>query len=270
MEKLYSINWEYFIAILSLLVGFVISVGTITTNHNNANRSRLIDVITSNRVEWMQKLKEYVSEYLSLVTYYYEKKLPNESDVFLTNLYKLTTQIKFHLNYKGEADLEITKQLDEINEAYEKLLFLKSTTSIKNEMISKEIFEFYMYQYPKKFQNIYKQLLDENNVNLNSNNSIDKFFEDIRSRGKDFAEEIHGKQLKAIDEDIKRVIRIIKYRHQSISILVQIYLKTEWERVKVEAKSGSIVKYNFDVHFSENKKIKQNELQCLEERIHKE
>jgi len=53
-------------------------IGSMIITNIIAKKNRLTDVITSNRVEWMQKLKDYISKYESMVSYYYDKQIPQD------------------------------------------------------------------------------------------------------------------------------------------------------------------------------------------------
>lgn len=251
------------IAILALLVSLIVSIGTMVITNIIAKKSRLADVVTTNRVEWMQKLKEYISKYSSMICYYYEKKFPADTSEFISNLYELTAQIKLHLNYKGNADVEITDLIDEINVAFQKMLFLRnSMKDSKNYIISQEVISFYHYQYPDLFNLLYKQVLEDYHVDIKDVSSIHNMIEELKSDpGK--LKKILFHQVEIIDADMKAQVKKIKQGHDILMILTQVYLKTEWERVKVEAKSGDISEYDFDKHFKENKKGKEIELSRL-------
>jgi hypothetical protein len=259
-----TINWGYIIAIFSLFVSLLVSISTIKITNNIAIKGRLVDVITSNRIEWIQKLKGYVSKYLSMVSYQYERKIPDDTSGFMSNLYEITAQIKLHLNYKGNADNQITQQLDEINEAFEKFLFQKNCRgTLGKDMISHNLIDFYQYQYPDLFSELYGSMLINYQVNTNDINSLNKFFDALKNNPKEL--EIFNKELIGIiDRDIRKSVRIIKYSHQKLLILTQLYLKTEWERVKVEAKSGSLSEFDFDVIFENNKKDKLYDINQLD------
>lgn len=262
-----EIKWEYVIAIMSLVVSLIVSIGSMIITNIIARKNRLTDVITSNRVEWMQKLKDYISKYESMVSYYYDKQIPQDIPEFINNLYELTAQIKLHLNYKGKADIEIIDYINQINVAFEKLLFLrKSLKDSKDYKISEDVISYYCYEYPDMFSLLYKEICEEHNVNFNDISSIEKMIDELRSEPEQI-KQLVIKQVQIIDKDIKEQINKLKYGHEILMILTQIYLKTEWERVKVEAKSGSIAEYDFDKQYEENKKEKAAELVKLINRL---
>jgi hypothetical protein len=259
-----EINWGYVIAILSLLVSLVLSISTIIITNNIAKKERLVDVITSNRIEWIQKLKDYVSKYIGMVSYHFERKIPDNTSGFMSDLYEITAQIKLHLNFKGNADNQIARQLDDINIAFEKFFFLKNSRGqLGKNLISFDLIDFYQYQYPDLFHELYGSLLNDFQVDANNIDTINKKLDALKNNPEE-VERFNKKQIDIIDRDIKKSARIIKYAHQKLLILTQLYLKTEWERVKVEAKSGSLSDFDFDEKFENYKKDKKYELNQLD------
>ena len=174
-QVLCEINWGYVIAILSLLVSLVLSISTIIITNNIAKKERLVDVITSNRIEWIQKLKDYVSKYISMVSYHFERKIPDNTSEFISDLYEITAQIKLHLNFKGDADNQIAKQLDDINMAFEKFFFLKNSRGqLENNPFSFNLIDFYLDQYPDLFRELYEGLIDDYQINAKDIDSLNK------------------------------------------------------------------------------------------------
>lgn len=248
-----EINWEYVIAILSLLTSLVLSIGTIISSNNSAKKERLINVITSNRVEWIQKFKNYVSKYLSLVSYRYDRKLPDDTSTLMDEIHEITAQIKLHLNFKGKADKQIADQLDAINSAYEKFLFLVSSNrEIKRYMIPPLVIEYYQNQHNDVFNEFYKKSIENLGVESSDWESINKKLNEIGQRPEE-VERIFKGLIQIIDKDLKNSTHVIKTAPQKLLELTQIYLKTEWERVKEEAESGNLKEFSFDEKFESYK-----------------
>jgi len=255
-ETLCSINWDYVIAIISIVASFVISTIAILSTKGNAKKERLIDIVTSNRMDWIQKLKEYLSAYLSLVYFHYEKKLPEDENKFITDINELAFKIKLHLNFKGKADIQIEKLLDEINTAYEKFFMYKSSgLGVMNTRLQPDDYLTFIgklqLQYSEIYTKLYSKTLQEIGIDL-INDSKDEIEKKISSIGLEKFQSYMKDLIIISDFDLKKSVRIIKYSYHQLFIISRVYLKTEWERVKVEAGSGSLLEYNFDEKFESN------------------
>ena len=73
-------------------------------------KERISTYISDNRVEWMQSMKEYIIEYLDLI-YKYNRNNTEQFDVYIHRIKSKTAKIKLHLNYLGNADKNILKEI---------------------------------------------------------------------------------------------------------------------------------------------------------------
>lgn len=154
---------------------------------------RNIETITKNRIEWMQTLKEYISEYVAIVENYI---ICDQVSDFVKRFMKISiiaTKINLHLNFIGIKDKEILDKINLINGLILKI-YKFDTVSDKRECLKE--------------------------ICLN---------------------------------EIKLLI-----------IYIQIYLKTEWERVKFESENGNANKFNFNEEFDKYKAKKSQDIKKIE------
>ncbi|MBI6873435.1 hypothetical protein [Clostridium aciditolerans] len=170
-EFLKIIKPEYIISIMTLLLGII----TVYYSNKNTSNNRVGEFISKNRIEWMQSLKAYISEYVSLVRYLIDECPPNVEGDYINKLTTLSCRIELHLNFKGKADNELIAAIKNVEQCW-----------------------------------IGKLSGDDN--------------DDIR------------------EATIGTLI-----------LLTQIYLKTEWERVKVEIEFGPKHKFDFDREYEKLK-----------------
>ena len=166
------ITWEVG-AILAAIVSFVSIITNVVFIQAQSKKQRTAEIITNNRVEWMQELKKWTSEYISYIESDYDKISSEDIDKYLKDTIEISTRINLHLNLKGKQDKEIMNVIEEINLSFEK-----------------------KPQPTKDKESIYY-------------------------------------------DEIKRATHLLQ-------LLVKIYLKIEWERVKVEAENGKFSSFNFD------------------------
>lgn len=192
-------SWELVVALVSIISGTVISVWSIVNGNRNLKKNSFNNIVSTNRVEWMQKLKSLVSEYTSKIAFNELREFPVSESKLYDEIVKTSTAIKLHLNFHGKADKEIIGLIDEANKSFEQLLLLIKKSKSGEVVITKKVI-----------------------ANL------------------DGSSEIHSKRLRQSES--------------LLVILVQIYLKVEWERVKFEAGNDKIDKFDFDSKYLEYKK----------------
>lgn len=95
------------IAALASLVGLFVGLC-------RQKRSDYLNIVSSNRVEWIQKLKKLISDYCEMMDkYQWNSEKPNRESI-----YKATAVIKLHLNFKGAPDRTILQMIRRINNIY--------------------------------------------------------------------------------------------------------------------------------------------------------
>jgi hypothetical protein len=266
VKLLCSIDWKLFVAILSLFISLFLSISTIISTKNNAQKARLVDVITSNRMEWISKFKELFSDYLSKVSFYYDKPLPSSESEFMTDLYELTYKIKLHLNYKGNPDTKIFSILDRINSAYEILFLYKSCKDSEKEDQWFLVFIGKMQErYPIFFNPFFSDFCTQIGISHNDSDSdIDKNFSSMEPQEK---AKSYLKLISFTDDLAKKKARELELLFPELQLYCQLYLKCEWERVKNEAKSGNLEQRQFDKDFLKLETERDSEIQKIEKQI---
>lgn len=199
-----------------------------------AKSQRVIEIITTNRVKWIQEVKELFSEYFLYTQYYDTKKLPEDNFENLNKLNEITNKIKLQLNLKGPKDRKIINLISELNLAYAKLNFINPDNTYIRDKITREI----SLEYVNRFMD-----------NLDYEN----------------CEESRLKE--AVASDVKSALRIIMNQKDLIEIYVKIYLKCEWERVKLEARKGINTKYDFEKKYTKIEEYMKTEIEEIEDRI---
>lgn len=192
-----SFSWQEISLFVAGIVTFISAIINIFVVRGQSKKQRTAEIITNNRVEWMQELKKWTSEYISYIEYNYNKTSPEDIDKYLKDVLEISTRINLHLNLKGKQDREIIDKIKELNKSLEEILKLTE-----------------------------KRSLDQGNVN---------------------SDELNQK-IKKTREDSNSLLRLVK-----------IYLKVEWERVKVEARYGVFSKFDFDSEYKKTRDEVEND-----------
>lgn len=216
--------------IVSIIVSAAVSLRV-------AKKQRMIEIITSNRVKWMQEVKELFGEYFLYTQYYSKKKLAKDNSEFIKKINEISNNIKLQLNLQGAKDQQIIKLINELNLAHEKMVFTNPNNSKKklDELLTNEIVENYIKKYKK------------------NNDTYKNYREDILK--------------KIVIKDVYSSLSKVMNQKELIEIYVQIYLKCEWERVKVEAREGINAKYDFDKNFEKIENDMKKEIDEIKKKI---
>lgn len=232
-----------------------ISKSNLTLKSLENQKERINTYISHNRVEWMQLMKKYITEYLEEI-YKYDIIKKEDLDKYLQTIKLKTVQIKLHLNYLGNADKNILKEIYDLNRILE-LKFMEdkiqNICSDCNEEVKKETImtlrnvEYYYYMQTgcdafEIKRDIWKQV----------------FYNDGETR-KDI-KEIYLKEISKFNE-------FLSQKPQIIILYVEVYLKTEWERVKYEIENGNYKNYEFDYKYNENLKKISKDIDRIKEFI---
>lgn len=239
-------------AIVSAFVGWFVSSRV-------AKSQRMIEIITSNRVKWMQEVKNLFSEYFNYTNYYFYKSIPNDNQEWFEKLNVVTSNIKLQLNLKGEKDKKIIRLMEELNKSYEKLLMInpKLSSDVRLEdSIDDEVIENYI----SSNENIKKCIDSIYQKNTGSTGKSINYKIRNSEKYKNIAKDI-------ILNDIIISTKCMKNLPKLIDLYIKIYLKCEWERVKKEAKKGINSRFNFDKKFESIEKELENEIKSIQKEI---
>lgn len=239
-------------AVVSGFVGWVVSSRV-------AKSQRMIEIITSNRVKWMQEVKNLFSEYFKYTNYYFYKSIPKDNQEWFEKLNVVTSKIKLQLNLKGKKDKNIIKLMEELNRSYEKILLLNMKSN-SNVSIEDSIDDDFISNYISSYTNI-KICIDSiykknTGVTIKSSDYEIKNSEEYKKIAKDI-----------ILMDIQLSVKCIKNLPKLIDLYIKIYLKCEWERVKKEAKCGINARFNFDKKFEGIEKELKEEIHNIKKEI---
>lgn len=219
------------ITLVSILVTLVIGITTLIISIRTNKKSRFVNAVTTERVKWMTNLKELISEYLSLATYYDDKPFLSgeEQAKYFERLFYLQNNIKLQLNYTDSKDQEINELIDKINQKIIGLYKVKKIIE-KKDTVPKEELEKAMEAVLKE-----KEKEKEFAKKIKSDDySFQNFLEEIYSESRTVIGDTYRKQYGYAGRD--ELMNLT----DSLVNKCRKYLKYEWEKVKKEAKNGSV------------------------------
>lgn len=195
---------------VGIILTFSLGIFNLMINIKNSKKTQFINTVTAARIKWIQELRDLISQFVSYVPFYgssYIWQDGKERGDYTKNLIELKEKIKLHLNINDERDKRILDLLEDI---------VKLTY-----MLYEECIQYVENDEDKKFDEIAKMSKDEiESLNV----SVDKLKSILRCYG----------FLKNLREEIPKLT-------QQLTVLIQEYLKNEWERVKQESKNGDLI-----------------------------
>lgn len=216
---------DYKDAILSIGVGLTFFASMISMYFTVMNNKAVhyVNAITKNRVEWLYKFREYISEFINLTTVemaeFMGEKEKTDKEYF-SNIEKLRSLMYMHLNFKGGIDETIIKYMDQIVKAhkdvYDLCCLYKETKNKERPNIA------HLVIYP-----VVKEIVSD----YLKNDNCEDFLLHLKEDSYDYDEFMSY----YYNEVIKRFDKISDLRDVLIGH-VRIYLKFEWNRIKIEAK----------------------------------
>jgi len=236
-------------AIIAGAVALLTSITVSVVSSRLQKRTNFINSITSKRVNWMNRLRELIDDFVTMT------RMSNNSEVYNTleerlkyfeGLSHVKNQIILHLNYKGLIDKEIINHICQITSRIEVLYEIFEMIEIKEPV------KRYKYVLAKFGDKIFGEIV--NSMGGNKEGMIDLMTR--YALGKDIEE----KKVELIDPKIKKFNRRLKkippqlYKeiegyHNELFKYVHVYLKLEWNRIKEESRGkwkydDSITTYN--------------------------
>ncbi|MEW4425901.1 hypothetical protein AB1I68_00240 [Paenibacillus pabuli] len=222
-------QWFTLVAVIvTLTVGIINLVSSLTTN----KRTVFVNAVTSERVKWMGQLRELLSEYLMLTTYYEQRPIlkGKEQTDYFEKLIFLKNRIQLHLNPTGDDDKKIIDLTEKINDKLFKVYKANELLDVPEA----DRFRFALNDNTVFKENVVKLLLElpgkestseaYNDFNAKLNKEIDSFNNGYKG---DYGYSLRD-DLASYSKELVR--------------LSSSYLKKEWERVKREAKKGKFKK----------------------------
>lgn len=255
-----EIPWEFIVTIVTVLA----SAFAIVISLQLAKKQRTADIITKNRMEWIQEFRSLFGEYYKNVAFYEDKQIPQDIDQHMNMIYLLEGKLKLHLNCFGAYDSIILMYMKLLNSKYEALLYrFRLMKKTKDKLkISADMLEYIHRTCPDIISALNKDVIAKYGLDeMKSKNDYSKLTELLNSS--DFQEENVKRSLELESQFSKTCAAAVRYLPELILIYVQIYLKVEWDRVKHEAKKGKSKGFNFDAAYEKYLKKRTEEINKL-------
>ncbi|MBD8007450.1 hypothetical protein [Bacillus norwichensis] len=229
VENLFG--WQEILTLIGFTVTIILGIMNIVISNRNNKKARFVNAVTTERIKWIDQLKELLSEFISLTKYYDRKAMLKNEDLqkYFEKLHYLQSKIKFHLNYLDERDEKINNLIDEIITKYIGLYEAKSILDLsKNERFNELINN-------GKYDFLIQKVLESKNI------SQETLMRIIQTKDMPEIKNITKLLIKEINKDIKKKYGyrgkqdLINKTNNLVEVSRQ-YIKDEWEKVKKEAK----------------------------------
>lgn len=235
--------------------GILITLLTGILNLLQNKRSLYINNITRFRVIWISTLRTHIAtlkELSNITNLYVRTKEGADKIVYRRELEKVVSLIKMHLNFTGRLDVELIDKVESLKDIINSYLLMyyckNSLNSVENddELVDK----FYEIIESISEKNILKEFVSLAIKNKKLQNYGDLDMLDL-SALKNQVKSLYVNNSKLIREIVNESnYKIENYENEierlnmDIDDIVQIYLKAEWIRCKVETKLWPYNIYN--------------------------
>lgn len=237
---------EKAVTAIGILLTLLLSAITLVFTVRNNKAIHYIDTVTKSRVEWINKLRKLSSQYISLTGINnFTATASLENDEIYKKIFQTSMEIRLMLNMNDKFDKKVIHQIELINSKY--LSLLNSYNCINecrdefiNNGFSKELainptFINFLIDYAKLENYTTKPFIEY----IKDYSSVEELFFQFNSSEEKIKKFINKfinypeELMSEIDLEIEEYIR-----------LIQIYLKAEWDRVKMEANNKSFLSKN--------------------------
>lgn len=233
------------ITFTGVMITFVTGVLNLWQN----KKSLYINNITRFRVMWISTLRGHIAslkELSNITNLYIITRNETNKIPYRRELEKVVSLIKMHLNFTGKYDIELISKVEKLKSTLNSYLLMhycKNEIKLTNDD----------YELVKKFKVTVeaiseKQVLDQllNLASYSKNINSKNLFE--LKKAVKLAYEDNPELIKQIVKESDYIIsqyeNEIDCLNSEIDMIVQIYLKAEWIRCKVETKIWPHNKYN--------------------------
>jgi hypothetical protein len=241
------------IAIIDVITftGIMITFITGVLNLCQNKKSLYINNITKFRVIWISTFRGHIAslkELSNITNLYIITKNETNKIAYRRELEKVVSLIKMHLNFTGKYDIELISKVEKLKatiNSYLLMHYCKNSIKLVNDD----------HELLKKFDEVVnaiseKQVLEQllnlavNSKNINTNTI--KLFDLKREVKSAYMKnsELIKKIIKESDHIISKYESEIDCLNNEIDVIVQIYLKAEWIRCKVETRIWPYNRYN--------------------------
>lgn len=244
------------IAIIDIItfIGIIITFLTGVLNLFQNKKSLYINNITRYRVIWITTLRTHIAnlkELSNITNLYVRTKDGTNKIAYRRELEKVVALIKMHLNFTGKLDIELISKVEELKSTINSYLliyyFKNKINSVKNndDLINKfyEVIE--IISEKKVLQDMLTLAISNG---IGKMDSIEKLnLLELKSQVK-LSYKNNPELIKKINNESDKIIE--KYTceidalNEDIDEIVQIYLKAEWIRCKVETRVWPYNRYN--------------------------
>lgn len=246
MDKMIAMETKDKVTMIASVIAALVSILGIIINLHLSKKQRTAQFISQNRVGWIQTFKEYMTDYIDKVGYFYDKSIPENISQYMQDIYKMTAKIKLHLNFQDEYDKEIINEIDILNKSSEKFMQFVKYKKDNSEKNFKIIIDYYEANERVKLSDFIGSYFFAK-FNLSRDNVDEKIYDiykELKENEDLYAEEFYQCISEYIDIDMKKSVRNLKQKSELILLLTQVYLKCEWEKVKYETKYGNTKRFN--------------------------
>ncbi|ALB44426.1 MULTISPECIES: hypothetical protein [Clostridium] len=248
---------ELEIAIIDIITftGILITLLTGVLNLFQNKKTLYINNITRFRVIWITTLRTHIAslkELSNITNLYIRTKDGSNKIEYRRELDKIVSLIKMHLNFTGKLDIELILKVEELKatlNSYLLIYYCKNAikSAERNEDITTKFYEAIDVISEKKIlkeflvmANSYKNVENKNNINLLN---LLELKNEVKSAYSDELQLINNIVEKS-DYIVSNYENEIESLNRDIDELVQICLKAEWIRCKVETRIWPYNKYD--------------------------
>ncbi|WP_459478776.1 hypothetical protein [Clostridium saccharoperbutylacetonicum] len=253
------------ITFTGIMITFITGVLNLCQN----KKTLYINNITKFRVIWINTFRSYIAslkELSNITNLYIITKDGFNKIAYRRELEKIVSLIKMHLNFTGKHDIILISKVEELKVAlnsYLLIYYCKNTIKfIKNE-------EELLIKFDEIIDSISEKRVLEQflNLGINTENLNNMSLFELKKQVKllYLANPVLISQIiKESDYLINKYENEIDCLNSEIDVLVQIYLKAEWIRCKVETRIWPYNRFNEDKTI---KKLHKKYKKVLEEKI---
>lgn len=249
MEQEINTQISYIVTFIGVCLTFFIGI----INFFQSRKNNYVNSITKYRVEWINTLRIYVSEFktLSNTTQIISiSKAGKDKKAYRREIERITSLIKMHLNFLGKIDKEIIIEIEELKiliNSYILLSHYRNISDLNNrgadlKEFLKDISNKKTLGYILEIANCIKGIDIDELKNLN----ITQQKKRLLGNNSNYLMAFQEKLFKNIDSILDKILEEFDIKNNTIDRLFQIYLKAEWTRCKKETRLWPFNNYNED------------------------
>lgn len=245
MEQEITTNISYIVTLIGICLTFFIGI----INFFQSRKNNYVNSITKYRVEWINTLRNYVSEFktLSNKTQLISISKANvDKKPYRREIERITSLIKMHLNFLGKIDKEIIIEMEELKLLINSYILLSHYRNMSEKNNTgwdlKDVWDRKTFGYILDIGNCIEGLdIDKlNNLNIIQQKKL------ILENNVNDLIVLQNKLFENIDNILEKILEEFDIKNNEIDRLFQIYLKAEWTRCKKETRLWPFNKYNED------------------------